>query len=463
VDRLTNTTLENSNDPDLLLSQEMRDVVAEQSRTEPQMLAVARLLWPKRVLLAKATLIGFLTAATIAFLIPKSYEATVLLMPPDSSSLSGSSMGALGMALGLGAAGLSSSSSSGMPAGGLAGAVGDLLGSQKPGALLIGIMSSRTVSDRIIDRFDLRKVYSLKTYAATRKKLLSRVTFREDKKSGLISIAVDDHDRARATDMAKAYIEEVNVVLSHVNNSASTREREFLEGRLAAMKTEVQAAAKDLSDFSSRNATLDPEDQGKAMLDAAAMLQGQLIAAKSELSGLQQIYTPENVRVRSLQAHIAELEQQLNDLGGKNYAGSTKLDPNDLYPSIRQLPVLGREYSELYRRAKMDEVIYELLTEAYEMAKVQEAKDTPSVKVLDAARLPEKPNWPPRLLFAIGGAFLGFCFMSIFIVSAESWSDDDPYKVFLAEVSETAGRDFARLRQRLSKLVSRQGNSSNTD
>src|SRR5208282_2880851 len=178
-------------------------------------------------------------------------------------------------------------------------------------------------------------------YAATRKKLASRVTVVEDKKSGIINVTVEDRDRTRATAMARAYVEELNDLLARVNTSAASREREFLEKRLAAVHTELDQASKELSDFSSRNATLDPQDQGKAMLESAAMLQGQLIAAKSELSGLQQVYTSENVRVRSLQAHIAELEHQLNNLGGKSYAGATTLDSNSLYPSIRQLPVLG--------------------------------------------------------------------------------------------------------------------------
>jgi uncharacterized protein involved in exopolysaccharide biosynthesis len=336
--------------------------------------------------------------------------------------------------------------------------VGDLLGAQKPGALFIGILNSRTLADRMIDRFDLRKVYWRKTYMAARTKLASRVTFVEDKKSGIIKITVEDRDRTRATAMAQAYVEELDALLANVNTSSASKERVFLEQRLAAVHTELENATKELSEFSSRNATLDPQDQGKAMLDAAAMLQGQLIAAKSELSGLQQIYTAENVRVRSLQAHISELQEQLNALGGKGYAGSATLDSNSLYPSIRQLPVLDRQYLDLYRRAKVDETVFELLTESYEMAKVQEAKETPSVKVLDAARTPEKKSWPPRTWLAFGGGFLGFVLMSFWIVGAERWSEVDPNepsKLFLSEISRDARRDWGKLCARWNRFRSK--------
>lgn len=374
-------------------------------------------------------LAGLVLGSLVAVLIPRRYQATVRLMPPDSSSISGGSMqGLIGLVLG------GKNAPGGSSGGGLSGAVGDLLGTQKPGPLFIGILGSRTISDHMIDRFDLRKVYGCTTYIAARQKLLSRANFVEDRKSGIISITVDDHDRARVTAMAQAYIDELNALVARVNTSAASREREFLEKRLAAVNVEVQEATKNLSEFSSRNATFDPQDQSKAMLDSAALLEAQLIAAKSELSGLQQIYTGQNVRVRTLQAHISGLEQQLNAFGGKDYKGSTTLDPDSLYPSVRQLPVLGREYAELYRRAKVGEAVFMLLTESYEMAKVQEAKDTPSVKILDAPRLPEKPDWPPRALFALGGTLLGLLCAASWILWADYWSNvdpNDPYKAFL--------------------------------
>lgn len=456
---LTQTEIDNSNDQDLLLSAEMGDIDVSERSGDPQLIAYARLLWPQRMLIAKATLAGLLAGCLIALLIPRTYEATVQLMPPDSATLSGSST-LLGMIMGGMANGTSGSGSSGSSAGGLAGAVGDLLGNQRPGPLLIGILTSRTLSDHIIDRFDLRKIYGKKTYIATRKKLLSRTAFQEDKKSGIISMAIRDRDPSRATAMAQAYIDELNRVLSVVNNSAASREREFLEHRLAEMNLELQSATKDLSEFSSKNATLDPENQGKAMLDAAAILQGQLVAARSELSGLEQIYTSENVRVRSLRAHITELEQQVNELGGKGYSGSDKLDPNALYPSVRQLPVLDRQYADLYRRAKVDETVFQLLTEAYEMAKVQEAKDTPSAKVLDAPKMPERPSNLPRPFVAVLLAFVTLIGTSVWLIADQQWSRQDPYRQFLTEVVTGTRQQLRDLNLSFRTFISQRRNSA---
>ena len=123
------------------------------------------------------------------------------------------------------------------------------------------------------------------------------------------------------------------------------------------------------------------------MVEAAATLQGQLIAAESELQGLKQIYTDSNPRVRSLNARVDELKRQLDKLGGKGESMTEASDqPGDsLYPSIRKLPLLGVTYADLYRRTMIQEAVLETLTKEYEIAKVQEAKEIPTVKVLDAA------------------------------------------------------------------------------
>jgi hypothetical protein len=171
-------------------------------------------------------------------------------------------------------------------------------------------------------------------------------------------------------------------------------------------------------------------------------LQGQLIFAESELQGLEAIYTDQNVRVRALRARVAELRSQLGKLGGQSGTGgalSSKSDPS-LYPSIRQLPVLGVTYADLYRNTKIQETVYELLTQQYELAKVQEAKEIPSVKVLDAAVVPTKKSFPPRGAFTAVGALLFFLGACAWIFANRSYGaidPQDPRKMLAEEVALT--------------------------
>ncbi|MCU1297266.1 MAG: hypothetical protein JWO91_1544 [Acidobacteriaceae bacterium] len=433
-------------------AEQRRDLVDAEPALDTPSLAIARLLWQHRLRLGKATLASLLIAAVITLLIPNSYESTVQLMPPDSQGSSGIAM----LASLMGKSGLGGSAGSSL--------IGDVLGSKSSGDLFIGILHSRTVKDRIIDRFELRKVYWTRTYAGAGQKLASRTGVEEDRKTGIISITVKDQDRVRASQIAGTYIEELDRLLSQVSTSSARRERIFLEQRLAVVHDEVQQAGKDLSEFSSKNATLDLQAQGKATMESAAALQGQLIAAQSELNGLEQIYTPDNIRVRSLQARVSELQRELNKIGGKGYTGATTLDVDALYPSIRQLPVLGMQYMELYRRAKIAETVFEVLTQEYEMAKLQEAKEIPSVKVLDWPKVAEKKSWPPRTLLSLGGAFLGFLLASCWIVGNQFWSEldgDEPHKKFVRETwAETKRFLYKKRTQLFSHLYPRKGSSS---
>lgn len=389
--------------------------------------AHVRLLWEQRRLLLRWTVIGIVLSLVVAFLIPSRYVATTQLMPPDNQSGGGA-------AAFLAAAGRSGS--------GLAGLAGDLLGTKNSGALFVGILSSRTVQDRLIQQFDLRKEYGDSKMEDARLDLAKHTGFSEDRKSGIISISVWDHSPQRSADIAGAYVKELDRLVAEVSTSAARRERIFLEERLQTVKQDLDASATKFSEFASKNTAIDIPAQGKAMVEAAATLQGQLIAAESELHGLEAIYTDQNVRVKALKARVSELRTQLGKLGGESGSAgalSPKSDPS-LYPSIRQLPVLGVTYADLYRRTKIQETVFELLTQQYELAKVQEAKEIPSVKVLDAAVVPTKKSFPPRGVFAVLGAALFFLGACVWIFANRTYASidpQDPRKLLAEEVALT--------------------------
>jgi uncharacterized protein involved in exopolysaccharide biosynthesis len=406
-----------------------------------------RLFWGRRRFFFRAVAAGLLSSTLVAFLIPKSYTSTTQLMPPDPQSTSGLAM----MAAMAAKAG-----------GGLAGVAGDLLGLKSSGALFIGVLRSESSQDRLIQQFDLRKVYGTRLVVDARMKLDENSSISEDKKSGIITISVTDHSPQRAAALASAYVDQLNLRVSELSTSSAHREREFLEERLKVAKRDLDEAVNALAQFSSKNNTLDIQQEGKAMLDAAGTIAGEMIGAQSQLEGLRQIYTDNNPRVRSLNARVAELRQQLEKLGGTattNVNGngtspSTEQsgDPSAAkaggglpYPTIKSLPLLGAKYTDFYRRAKIQETVYELLTEQYELAKVQEAKETPSVKVLDPAKIPERKSFPPRLVIMVLGTLLAFAMSIVWVMASARWEEADPQDPRKVLLHEMAGALKARI------------------
>lgn len=395
--------------------------------------ATQRVIWVNRGFILRAVAAGLILSTVIAFLIPSRFRTTARLMPPDQTS------SGMGMAM-MAAVNSSLGSQTGSN---LASMAGDFLGLRGSSDLFIGILESRTVQDNLIDKFDLRKIYRDRRMEDAREDLQKLTTVSADRKSGIITIEVVDKSPSRAAAMAGEYINQLNRVVTELNTTSAHRERVFLEDRLTQVKQDLETAEKSFSEFATKNTALDIPTQGKAMIEAAATLEGQLIAAQTELEGLRQVYADGNVRVRSTQARVDELRRQIEkSLGSKSgEAGSGNgQNQHSLYPSIRELPALGVGYADLYRNTKIQEAVFQTLTQEYELAKVQEVKETPSVKVLDPPDVPERKSFPPRIWIIAIGTVLAFTGSIWWIFGKRAWDQtdqEDPRKVFAQEVIQT--------------------------
>ena len=158
--------------------------------TRQQFVARLRLFWEARKLLFAVFVLGALASLGLALLIPSRYEATTQLMPPDGQSSSGMAM-------------LSALAGR---AGGLGGVAGDLLGVKNSGALFVGILESRTVQDRLVEQFELRRLYRSSRMEDARGGLAAHTRIVEDRKSGIIALTVADHDPRLAAAMAPVFL-----------------------------------------------------------------------------------------------------------------------------------------------------------------------------------------------------------------------------------------------------------------
>lgn len=432
---------------------------------ESKRVAWLRLLWAERRLLGRATVLGLVLAIITAFVLPVRYRSTARLMPPDQQSGSGLAM----LAAFAGKAGGGGSGSLGPLSGALGGSLGnmagDLLGLKTSGALFMDMIQGPTVQDSLIRKFDLRKVYRDRYWEDARKELGKNTELKEDRKSGVITIAVTDRDPKRAQEMTLAYIDELNRMVSQVSTSSARRERMFIEERLKTVKQNLDSALQDFSEYASKNGTFDVPSQTRAMVESEATLQGQLVAAQSELEGLKQIYTDNNIRVRSLEARVGALKHQVENLSGNK----ADLSSNDSeipgnFPSIRKLPLVGVRWANLYRESKIQETVYEMLTQEYEFAKIQEAREIPTVNLLDPPLVPERKSFPPRTVIAVLGTLFAFFLVSSVIIGSETWrQNQSPEKQLATEIWAQVAADNSKPRvmahQVWNKLSSRNGAS----
>jgi uncharacterized protein involved in exopolysaccharide biosynthesis len=406
----------------------------------------ARLLWSHRRVLFRVTAVALAASLAIAFTMPKQYKSSASIMPPDQQNSGAMMLAALTARSGnLGA---------------LGSLAGSLLGVHSSSALFEDMLRSGTVSGHLIDRFDLQHIYHKRYRIDTARRLAHSTKITDDKKSGVITIEVEDTSPVRARDIAQGYLDELNKLVVLTNTSTAHRERIFIEARLHGVQADLEQAQLDMSEFSSKNSTINLTEQTRAMVDAGARVQAQLLLEQSGLESLRQIYGDKNVRVRETEARIASLQRDLNNLAGSSAplpaidsTAQNAGDDGELYPPLRQLPRLAVPYADLYRRVRVQEALYELLVQQYELARIEEAKDVPAVSVIDYPVVPERKSFPPRLLLSLALTFFSFAAAAAFILVRDYWSKidrSDPRVLLAAEIVPTLRRpiDFVAAHRR---------------
>lgn len=404
--------------------------------------ANAAVLWAGRRTLLRATAVGLLAGLAIAFLIPKRYTSTARIMPPDNSGSSAAMLAALtGHNLG--------------DMGALGALAGGLLGGRTSSALFVDLLRSGNVSGALIERFQLQHAWHKRYRVDTAKYLAHHTSIVDDKRSGIITIEVQDSDPVRARNLAQGYLDELNRVVTQTGSASAHQQRVFIERRLATVQGDLEQAQLALSDFSSSHTMINVTEQERAMVDAAARLQAQQIVGQSEVDSLRQIYGDSNVRVRAAQARVGELGRQLEKMSGSAAPPSADAQASNasgaLYPPLRQLPRLGVTYVDLYRRVRVQEQVFELLTQQDEMARIAEARDVPVVSVIDMPGIAEKKSFPPRLLVTLLITLLLVGCAAAALLARERWDRlqaADPRRLLGEEVAHAVRSGVRRWRKR---------------
>jgi len=406
-DSSTSDSNRTSQGPDVVGSRSKRQV---RSATLP-LIHNVRLCWMKRRMFFCIIVAGTLCSVLYSLLLPAMYTSSTTIMPPNSANVAAGLLGQLSDS------GISSYAGNG---------VSSFLGLETPSAGFVGILESRTMKESLVERFDLKNYYEERLLEDACKDLDGDTHILENPKNGQISITVLAKSPVLASKIAQGYVDELDHLVELDSTSEARRERIFLEGRLKELKQDLDDSSKALSQFATENTALDVASQGKAMIDSSLRLQAELASARSAEAGLQQEYSEDNVRVRAANARIEELQRQLNIINGQSGKGALRADIDQSgLPSISALPSLGVNYEDLARRVKVDEAVWENLTKQYEMAKVQEAKEIPVVRVLDRANIPERRTSPVRRAIVMSGAMLSFLIACISVNVAFYWETMD--------------------------------------
>ncbi len=336
----------------------------------------------RKKLILGITLAAASITALISLVIPPVYRAETRILP---SKLGGSS-----------AIGLLSQIS------GMSDLSFGALGIKTTEDLYIGMLKSRTIADRIIDRFDLMKLYDTESREDARNILGSALKVSTDKKSGIITIGIEDKDPKRAAEMANAFVEELKNLTKGLAITEASQRRLFFEEQLKEVREALAKAEEDFRSFQERTGALEVKEQAKAVIESIANLRAQIAAKEVQLKVMRTYLTPNNPELKKAEEELKALRAELSKLEA---SGANSPDP--LIPTGK-VPKVSTEYARKLRELKYYETLYELLSKQYEIARLDESKDAVLIQVIDKAIPPEKRVKPKRKLMVAVATLTGF-------------------------------------------------------
>jgi tyrosine-protein kinase Etk/Wzc len=365
-----------------------------------------------------ASVAGFIIAILVVLTVAPTYTAKSTILPPQQQeSSSASLMGQFGSLAAM--SGLSSS-----------------LGIKSPADLYIGILGTQSVADKLIKRFDLMKLYHAKRLSDAQAGLKKYSKFITGK-DGMITISVMDHDPKRAAAIANAYVDELYDLNNRLALGEAAQRRLFYERQLADEKERLADAEVDLTKTEEATGIIAPTGQTDVVIRQVAQLQAEITSREVQLDALRTSSTDQNPDVIRLTNELNGLHGQLRDLE----SGDTKHAPGDISISTAKVPRVGLEYIRKEREVKYHQFLFDLLARQYEAARIDEAKSSPVIQVVDPALVPDKKSAPYRALWAVVGGALGFFLSAGYVMVSHVYNR-------LAEDEEQSKR-LALLRQEL--------------
>lgn len=355
-------------------------------------------------------IINFLTvtalAVAISLIVPKTYTATTTILPASESS----------DMLGL------SSLISDLPS---IGGLGGFSTLSNDGMTLMAILKSRTVSDSVIAKFNLQELYKMPTLVETRKALSKNVSI-VPTEEGAIQISVkaktkyfsfNKKDRFAQTlcrDIANYYIELLDRLNQELRMEKGKNQRLFIAKRVEQNLQDLTKAEIEFSDFQKKYGVVAIEEQTKASIELLAQLKGMITAKEVEIGFKSKYLSESNTEVEQARKELSAFRKKYDEMiNSQNYTESTH--SVDAFIPLTQVPDLGVEFARRYRELLIQEKIREFLIPMYEQAKIQEAKDTPSLQIIDRPIMPDKKSSPKRAVIVLLAGFACIVFMIIYI------------------------------------------------
>jgi uncharacterized protein involved in exopolysaccharide biosynthesis len=263
----------------------------------------------------------------------------------------------------------------------------------------LAILTSRTVTERVVERFNLADVYETgdqpSPVAAAADKFRRNVGFDVSLEYNYMAISVRDLSPRRAAAMANYLVDELNTENTRLSSESASERRVFIETRLGEAEAALDSVRGEIQAFQERSGITEPGIQGEALMSAITSASAAVAQADIYYQSVVSLYGDgDNAEVTSARAALEAARGQLDRLT----SGGSALMPVPL----SELPQVGRQYAQLQQEQLIQAQIIEFVRPLYEQATFGERQVTSAVQVIDTAAVPVKKSDPKRSTIVLG-------------------------------------------------------------
>lgn len=379
-----------------------------------------------RRFIVTATLLTAVVVAVVSFVLPKWYTAQTTIFPAEPEagmSMYTELLQSLQVPL-----------------------LGPMGSGARPETVYIDMMKSRHIRAQLIEEFDLFNVYGVGLDEDALDELASHTGFTL-LENGFVIVSFEDRDPERAAAIANRYVELLDEFNQQINITRASRTRAFIADQLDERKALLTEAEAELNEFQETHKALELEEQLRAAMSIVTDLTAEAIALETELQIMEHYTSPTSDEYQRKKREYDEVLEQLREL-----KLSTDQNEKDLLhaylPTLDEVPDLALEMLRLKRKVDVEATIYTMLRKEYERSRIEEARDTPTLQVMDPASVPNLRSRPKRKIMLIMGVLAGLGWSVFLALFVGAWRQNGDRSREVAEILRPVRDDFNRFLRR---------------
>jgi tyrosine-protein kinase Etk/Wzc len=291
---------------------------------------------------------------------------------------------------------------------------------KNPSDLYASLFFSRSVQDDVIEKFELKKHYGIDDIDDLRV-FVGKRTKVEVGRDGIITLSYTDKSSESAAKIANGMISAMYTIARKLARGESERRLEFYDGLLVEARENLETSTKNLLEMERITGLTRLKGQEEASSAVIVELRGMIATRQVELQKMAVVATDNHPEVIRMQSELAALKSQLASIANPLSKNTKTIRSSDgkvkttdeIFVPFQSYAELRAKVEPLRREEEINNNVFEQLTKARALSRIDESRDFSVISILDPAVAPTKKSGPRVFVNAAVGFLAGFFLLAL--------------------------------------------------